>query len=38
MAYDNEWPQVLPCEGESLVEWMRRVEADYPGMSSDIPF
>ena len=38
MPYDNDWPLILPGEEEALIEWMKRVEAENPGMSSEVPF
>lgn len=38
MSYDNEWPLVLPGEEVTVEAWMRRDEAENPGMSGEIPF
>lgn len=34
--YDEKYP--LDLDGESLADWMERMEDENPDMSSDIPF
>lgn len=36
MPYDDEYPLVL--EDESISEWQDRMNDEYPGMDSDVPF